>query len=68
MEHHKKDILYIGGFIVILFILWVMIGGPQKAKQSGDAYRTFQKPLEPLDSGATYNASSAPSGNPNATY
>ncbi len=54
MDHHKKDLLYIILFFTALFIAWVMIGGPQHAKQTGDAYNTLQKPLAPLDTGETY--------------
>jgi hypothetical protein len=55
MKHHQKDLLGLGIFLVLLFIGWVIVGGPGNAKQSGDAYNKFQKPLSPIDSGGTYN-------------
>ena len=55
MSHHQKDFLGIGAFMVLLFIAWVFSGGPENAKQTGDAYNKFQEPLAPLQSGKTYN-------------
>jgi len=50
-----KDFYYVIAFFVLLFIAWLATGGPQHAKETGDAYNKFQKPLAPLDSGKTYN-------------
>lgn len=55
MEHHQKDLLGFGAFMVLLFIAWVISGGPENAKQTGDAYNKFQEPLAPLQEGKTYN-------------
>lgn len=55
MHNHKKNIFYFFALMIILFILWVYTGGPEKAKQTGDAYNKFQEPLAPLDSGKTYD-------------
>lgn len=55
MDHHKKDLLGFGAFMLLLFLAWVFSGGPQKAKQTGDAYNRFQEPLGPIQSGNTYN-------------
>lgn len=55
MSHHRKDALGIGLFMLLLFIAWVFSGGPQHAKQTGDAYNKFQEPLGPIQSGSTYN-------------
>ena len=55
MSHHRKDFLGFGLFMLLLFIAWIISGGPQQAKQTGDAYNKFQKPLFPLNNGTTYN-------------
>lgn len=57
MDHFKKDMLYFGIFMAVLFVLWVITGGPQKAVQDGSANDKFQKALQPIDSGQTYDAS-----------
>lgn len=54
MNHHWKEVMYIILGLILLFIAWVATGGPQHAKETGDAYNPLQKPLAPLDSGATY--------------
>lgn len=56
MKDFQKEMYYIIGFFVILFIGWVLTGGPQSARQSGSSQDKFQKPLAPLDSGETYDA------------
>jgi hypothetical protein len=55
MTEFKKEMYYILAFFVALFIGWVLIGGPEQARQSGSAQDKFQKPLAPLDSGETYD-------------
>lgn len=55
MSHHRKDVLGIGLFMLLLFVAWVFSGGPQHAKQTGDAYNKFQEPLAPIQGGGTYN-------------
>ena len=55
MNDFKRDLLIVLGFFILLFIAWAYTGGPERAKQSGDAYNKFQKPLEPLGPGETYN-------------
>lgn len=55
MTDFKKDALYFFGFLILLFIGWIVTGGPEHARQTGDAYNKFQKPLAPLDSGETYD-------------
>lgn len=52
---HKKDFIGFGLFVILLFIAWVISGGPQQAKQTGDAYNKFQEPLAPIQEGRTYN-------------
>lgn len=55
MKDFEKEMYYIIGFFVVLFIAWIITGGPESAKESGSAFDKFQKPLAPLDSGETYN-------------
>jgi len=55
MEHHHKDFLGVALFLVLLFIAWVISGGPQKAIESGSADNKYQDPLPPVGTGGTYN-------------
>lgn len=55
VKEHYKDLVGFGAFMVILFIAWIISGGPQQAKETGDAYNRFQEPLAPIQSGGTYN-------------
>lgn len=55
MKTHHKDFMGIAVFFVMLFIGWILVGGPGKAKETGDAYNRFQEPLGPIQSGETYN-------------
>lgn len=55
MRHIHRDIWIFLAFMVLLFVAWVMTGGPERAKESGDAANKFQEPLAPLGSGQTYN-------------
>lgn len=57
MDHFKRDMMYFGIFLVILFIGWAITGGAERARQTGSAWDKFQKPLAPLDSGQTYDES-----------
>ena len=57
MDHFKKDMMYLGIFMALLFAAWVATGGPQKAVDDGSANNKFQKALQPIDSGQTYDAS-----------
>ena len=56
MNHHHRAFLSIGLFFVLLFIAWVISGGPEQAKETGSAYNRFQEPLAPLNTGGTYNS------------
>lgn len=55
MQHHHKDFLGFLFFLVLLFIAWVISGGPQRALQTGSANNKFQDSLAPVGSGQTYN-------------
>ncbi len=55
MSLHRKDLLGFGLFLLVLFIAWIITEGPEKSKQTGDAYNKFQEPLSPIQEGATYN-------------
>lgn len=57
MEHAKKDLIYLLIFLLALFVGWIATGGPERARQSGSSENKFQKPLEPIDSGETYDDS-----------
>lgn len=56
MTDFKKEMYYILAFFVLLFIGWILTGGPEAALESGSSEDKFQKPLAPLDSGETYDA------------
>ena len=56
MDHFKKDLMYFGVFMLLLFIGWVITGGPEKARQSGADNDKFQHAIAPIDSGTTYDA------------
>lgn len=55
MNHFKRDLTAVGIFFLLLFIGWVLTGGPQSARDSGSADDKFQKPIAPIDSGQTYD-------------
>ena len=55
MKNHHKDFLGVIAFLVLLFIAWVISGGPQRAVESGSANNKFQDSLAPIGSGQTYN-------------
>lgn len=57
MDHFKKDMIAVGIFLLILFIGWVLTGGPGRARQTGSDHDKFQKPLAPISSGETYDES-----------
>ncbi len=53
-DHHKV----FGGFIffmILLFIAWIMSGGPQRALETGSANNKFIDQAAPLGTGQTYN-------------
>ena len=58
MQHHHKDFLGFLLFLVLLFIAWVISGGPQRALQTGSADNRYQDSLAPVGSGQTYNDAS----------
>jgi hypothetical protein len=57
MDHLKKDLLYLGILMLLLFIGWIVTGGPQKAQQTGSDHDKYQQPIAPIGSGQTYNSS-----------
>ena len=57
MDHFKKDLMYFGVFMLLLFIGWIITGGPEKARESGSDNDKFQHAIAPIDSGTTYDAS-----------
>ncbi len=51
----RKDLFIIVGALVLLFIGWVASGGPEHAKQTGDANNKFIEPLSPVQPTGTYD-------------
>lgn len=63
-DHHK----IFGGFaffMILLFVAWVISGGPERALESGSAHNPYQDSLAPLRSGETYRSISNPPAAPN---
>ncbi|MDB4984480.1 MAG: hypothetical protein JWM20_659 [Patescibacteria group bacterium] len=47
-----------GGFVafmILLFVAWIISGGPQRAVQTGSANDKYQEELSPLGNGRTYD-------------
>ena len=55
MQHHHKDFLGFIFFLILLFIAWIISGGPQRALQTGSANNKFIDSAAPLGTGQTYN-------------
>lgn len=56
-------------FIVALFVIWFTFGGPRAYENDPSRQGTFITPLEPLNTGVTYNAGNkAPSYVPPSTW
>ena len=49
----NPEIIWFIVVLVILFILWLLTGGPEQSYSERD--NQFLRPLEPIDSGETYH-------------
>lgn len=55
MSHFKRDMIAVGVFFLLLFVGWMLTGGPQSAYESGSYEDKFQRPIAPINSGETYD-------------